>query len=171
VTSAWLLTLAPIAGLCADVIVQSACAHVLRRVGLSIVVGGLGGLAATAGILARVAFTVPAALDAAAAAMLVLTYLALAFGYWTFLNLNITSLRIRTLREILRGGEHGISRADLMARYSAQEFLRRRLERLELGGNLSCVDGRWRLASPKLLLLERSLARARALIIPAQREE
>jgi hypothetical protein len=91
----------------------------------------------------------------------------LAFGYWAFVNLNITSLRIRILREILHAGA-GISRQQLTAEYSAEEFLRRRLERLRNGGQISFRDERWRLESRTLPALAQVLGVIRAVVLPAR---
>jgi hypothetical protein len=170
-SAAWAITVSPLAGLVADIVAQTLCAHLVRRTGLSIATGGVAGLLGTIVVLAGVAANGRDGFEWAGAVMSVLTYFAFAFGYWTFLNLNITSLRIRILREILRGGESGISRDGLMKRYSAQEFLRRRLERLEAGGTLTHEAGIWRLDSSTLLMLARSLAFARAVIVPSQRDE
>jgi len=98
VNAEWMLTLAPVAGLAANVFAQIACARILRRLGLSIVAGALCGLLVTALCTALDSTSAGIAL-AADWAVAILTYFALAFGYWAFLNLNITSLRIRILRE------------------------------------------------------------------------
>jgi len=152
-------------GLAANVFAQIACARILRRLGLSIVAGALCGLLVTALCTALDSTSAGIAL-AADWAVAILTYFALAFGYWAFLNLNITSLRIRILREILQSSG-GVSRDELTARYSADEFLRRRLERLETGRQMSCRDGRWRLESRTLLVLARTMEALRALVLPA----
>ena len=157
----WMLTLAPVAGLAANVFAQIACARILRRLGLSIVAGALCGLLVTALCTALDSTSAGIAL-AADWAVAILTY----FAYWAFLNLNITSLRIRILREILQSSG-GVSRDELTARYSADEFLRRRLERLETGRQMSCRDGRWRLESRTLLVLARTMEALRALVLPA----
>jgi len=129
--------------------------------------GILCGLLATAAALIIGLWPVSISLESAAVAATILaTYLALAFGYWTFLNLNITSLRIRILREILRCPS-GISRGDLLERYSSEEFLRHRLARLANARQMICRDGRWRLESPTLLLLARTMAALRVLALPA----
>jgi hypothetical protein len=150
------------------VICQVACAHLLRRVGVSIIAGILSGLAATA---AGAAFGLAPAYTPGRSlpvlAMTLATYLALAFGYWTFVNLNITSLRIRVLREIL-GSDDGISRSELLTRYSAEEFLRRRLERLKHIRQMSCTNGYWRLESPTLLVLAQTMAALRLLVLPSK---
>ncbi len=164
---AWLLSLSPIVGLAVDVGVQITVAHLTRRIGVSIVGGTLAGLAAA--ILAG-AISFPQVADLAEAlgvwTFVVVAYLALSFDYWVFLNLNITSLRIRILRELLRHGR-GISRSNLTDEYSLEEILHRRLQRLEHGGQLAYADGRWRLRSAKLLALHRTLKFLRAIILPS----
>jgi hypothetical protein len=158
----WAISLAPLFGLCCDVAAQIVCAHVLRKTGLSIIAGAAVGLIATAAVLAG---------SSASSAEWIgglVTYLALAFGYWAFVNLNITSLRIRMLREILNSSD-GISQADLVAEYSPEEFLRRRLARLKNAGQLSYDGDRWRLESGNLLVLARTLDAFRAVLLPARR--
>lgn len=82
------------------------------------------------------------------------TYLALSFCFWTFLNLNVTSLRIRVLRELWKaGGTAPLSK--LLVAYSEEERLNRRLDRLVSGGQISLVNGRWKLKSRVLLVMAR----------------
>jgi len=149
-------------------ICQVACAHLLGRVGASIVAGFLFGLFATAAsAFLSIAPAQPTGDLLSTWTIVLATYLALAFGYWAFLNLNITSLRIRLLRELLACPQ-GTSRSDLMARYSSEEFLRRRLMRLENGRQMTCVDGQWRLESRTLLLLAQTFALLRFIALPAR---
>lgn len=70
-----------------------------------------------------------------------LTYLALAFGYFNFVNLTVASLRIRLLEEI---GEAGgaLPAATLKAAYNSSEVVAIRLQRLVQGGHLVEKDGR-----------------------------
>lgn len=167
-TGDWNITLAPIIGLAVVVVTQIVCAHASRRVGVSIVTGAASGLVGTVIVLAinsSGAGTPAARLSMWAVA--VVTFLALAFGYWAFVNLNVTSLRIRMLREMLHSRD-GISQTDLMAQYSSEEFLRRRLERLKNSGQLSVGDGCWRLQSRTYLILARILAAFRAVLVPAR---
>ncbi len=162
-----MLAAAPVLGLAVNAIVQIACAHATHRIGLAIAAGALGGLVATALIAAGSASSDPGLIAKLGDwTLAVLTYAALAFGYWAFLNLNRTSLRIRILRELL-GHPAGISPAEFAQEYSADELLQRRLQRLEGGGHLSCRDGRWRLQSNKLLATARVIDAVRALILPA----
>jgi hypothetical protein len=69
------------------------------------------------------------------------TYVALAFGYFNFVNLTVASLRIRLLEEI---GEAGgaLPATTLKAAYNSSEVVAIRLQRLVQGGHLVEKDGR-----------------------------
>jgi hypothetical protein len=70
-----------------------------------------------------------------------LTYLALAFGYFNFVNLTVASLRIRLLEELsLHGGR--LSRQALVDRHSSANVFGIRLKRLIGGGHLVEQQGR-----------------------------
>jgi hypothetical protein len=161
----WLLTFAPIIGLGTNCLMHILCRKVWGlRTGYTLVCGFLLGLVIMA---VAVAANVPAAISttdlAGLWATLGFTYVALAFGFWAFLNLNMTSLRIRILRELLHS-EDGMSRAELFGQYSAEEFLHRRLARLERSGDLAFVDGHYSLGSQKLLYVDHCLKILRAII-------
>jgi hypothetical protein len=162
----WLLTFAPIIGLGTNCLTYILCRKVFGlRTGYALVCGFLLGLAVMAAIVVA---NLPAATSVADLAglwsTLGLTYIALAFGFWAFLNLNMTSLRIRILRELLHS-EHGMARAELFERYSAEEFLRRRVARLERSGDLALIDGRCSLGSRKLLYVDLCLKFLRDVIL------
>lgn len=70
-----------------------------------------------------------------------LTYLALAFGYFNFVNLTVASLRVRLLEEIREAG--GALPADAVeAAYNSRGVVAIRLQRLVQGGHLVDKDGR-----------------------------
>jgi len=166
----WVVTSASVIGLGADVIAQCTFAHASRRTNQSIAFGVLCGLIVTIGVLWE---TTTLTLEAAPAwLMVLLTYAALSFGFWAFLNLNLTSLRIRIIREMLHM-EGGISRDDLMRRYSPEEFLRRRLERLEHSSKqlTRLESGRWGLRSRTLLSVAQIMGVARVIVMPPPRDE
>jgi hypothetical protein len=97
------------------------------------------------------------------------TYIALAFGFWAFLNLNMTSLRIRMLREMLHA-KRNMTRAELLDRYSPDEFLRRRLARLERSGQLMIKDGGYSLRSRNLLYASYCVNFLRSLVFAGTRK-
>src|SRR6202044_731040 len=93
------------------------------------------------------------------------TYVALSFCFWAFINLNLTSIRIRALRHLLQvGGTATIS--DLLETYSDSERLQRRLMRLRNGGQIQLVGGNWHLrwSAPVLLIIARFIGFIRAIM-------
>lgn len=77
---------------------------------------------------------------------------ALAFGYFNFVNLGFTSLRVRLLRELLQnGGELTLS--EISRRYASNEIRDIRLARLLENGTLRRHQGRYRLANANRFLL------------------
>jgi hypothetical protein len=84
------------------------------------------------------------------------TYLGLSFCFWAFLNLNITSLRIRILRQLLHAGG-SMQMSELLAGYPESERLQRRLIRLQNGGQIILVDEKWRIRSSPVLMLAKSI--------------
>jgi hypothetical protein len=95
---------------------------------------------------------------------------ALAFGYFNFVNLNFTSLRVRMLREMLATGS--LTLDDLRARYGAEAVLDLRLERLVTAGQLSFDGSVYRLGrSRNILAIGRILDGLKALVVPHRRRE
>jgi len=164
--AAWILALAPLFGVLADALGQVVVSHATARIGVSIMVGF------TLGLLATIACTgfgsaglqLP---DAIAAWVISIgAFVALAVCFWAFINLNITSLRIRVLRELLQDGT--ISFGAMSERYSTDEMLSRRLERLLNGKQVRCQADRYYLKSPAILILVCLVDAARAVAIPAR---
>jgi len=165
-TPEWLITVSPIAGTAVNVFLQITLVHSTRRIGLSILAGFLGGLVAA--LIVATLNLPPGSSPIEAIAVWVfaiLSYFGFAYLYWVFINLNITSLRIRTLRDLLHH-EGGVSLSQILAQYSLEEMLHRRLERLEHGKQISCTDGKYRLVSSKLMILHHTLGVLRAVILP-----
>ena len=164
----WTITIAPLAGLISAVLTQIAVVHVSRgKVGASIIIGIIGGLAVAIAAVALGRAEAPGVPGGFIDTWLLggATYLALAFGFWAFLNLNITSMRIRLLRQLLRAGGR-MPLSDMAVFYTPAERLRRRLERLEKGGQIMCEDGRWRLRSWQALAIARCVEAWRGFILP-----
>ena len=167
----WLVLAAP-AGLTANV-----GAHILiarltggRRVSLGIILGmAVGAVAA----IALSAFALSSMKKPATEGVVFLTYnlviyLALAYGYWNFINLNITSLRIRLIQELLLS-EHGLARAEILKQYNADEMIDRRLARLTRQKHLVERDGRFYYRRSVLLLIAGILDMLKWLILARNR--
>ena len=91
------------------------------------------------------------------------TYLALAYGYFAFVNLNLTSLRIRILQELL-SEPHGLSNHDILARYNARTVVEGRVERLVRQGQVAERDGRIQVVGRSYLFLARLIDALRWII-------
>lgn len=155
---AWLITLLPLLTLSINVAFQLLVVHLSHRIGLSIITG----LAAGFIINLIVLFMVSANIENICIDLL--SYLALSFSYWTFLNLNITALRIRVLRELLKENKTGLTTETLLQRYSSKELINRRLDRLKQWGHIIKIDGQWILQSNKLLFLVYTMVLLRQII-------
>lgn len=94
-------------------------------------------------------------------------YLTFSFCFWAFLNLNLTSVRIRMLRELYNQAE-GLSPNLLVERYSPEELLLRRVERLQANGQVIAKNDRLVLQSKKLLIVYMIMLGLRRIILPAR---
>jgi uncharacterized membrane protein YjjP (DUF1212 family) len=140
-----LLALAPVAGLAAYCVAHLATCRIAGRRGpyRPLVAGFFAGLAATAAAsLAALRHMAPSVADLAAlAAMDLAAYLALAFGYFNFINMNVASLRIRMLQEMLAAGGR-MSKEQLLSRCEARDLAAVRIARLVRGRHLVEEHGR-----------------------------
>jgi hypothetical protein len=75
------------------------------------------------------------------AAYVLLTYNACCFCYFWLLNVTETSLHVNILMRLLAGG--GASPQELASRYSVQDMIDARIERMQSLGQLEERDGRY----------------------------
>lgn len=80
---------------------------------------------------------------AGAMAMYLLIYFFLGFGFFNVVNANVGALRVRMLKEYFKQDPLPLSDATLGARYSVNDMLDARLERLLAGGQIAVVGGRF----------------------------
>jgi hypothetical protein len=148
-----LFAVAPLAGLAALTVAHLFSSRVLRLANPyhSLSFGAVCGLGMTGAVSwAPVATFHVDAGDAAALVVLnIVAYLSFAYGYFGFVNLNLTSLRIRILAEILESGGE-LDLAQLTARYGMEHVAAIRLGRLTAGGYLiercgRIYNGKWNL--------------------------
>lgn len=130
------LTMIPIVALVAIVAVQLALTRLgLRSPWFSLFIAALVGIIIALGATSIILWRSPAGNLIASLIVNAGTTAALAFGYFNFVNLNYTSLRIRMLREFL-DSDSGLSIDDLKGRYSAERVLQLRLDRLVRAGEV-----------------------------------
>ena len=170
----WLLVLAPVLGLTLDCLTHVAVCRMssLRNQYQALTAAFLAGLAGpTIATIAAMRLMNAALADTAAMlALNVLTYLALAFGYFNFVNVSIASLRIRMLAE-LRDAGGPLPRERLLADYNSEHVLALRLARLTRGGHLLEKDGRfYQGPAIKFLLLARVFDLLRWIVLGSRRQ-
>lgn len=88
------------------------------------------------------------------AALNALTYAALGWGYFHFVNMGIASLRIRMLRELEDAGG-SLSRARLLTEYNSESVVALRIHRLTSGGHFIVVDDRYHIGRKRFLVTAR----------------
>jgi hypothetical protein len=161
--SSLVLVAAPLAGFALNV----CCQWLILRLGhgkqlaVSIIAGFLAGLTLT------LVLTLSTHRGIAAGLVIVnlITAASLGFCYWAFLNLNITSMRIRILREMLQMGGTSMTDEYLRSLYSESEMLDRRLRRLLETKHIRYREGRYTVQSSPLLVLANVLRCLRKILI------
>jgi hypothetical protein len=150
------LAVAPVVGLVGNVISHIGLSQWTtgRRVATCLAAGFLVGLLLCTGITLGALACLPLTfMDAVSLlALNTATGIGLGLGYFAFTNLNIASLRIRVLGELLARPE-GITQTELLAFYNADELVQRRIARLTTGKQLQERDGRFYARTSIFLLL------------------
>jgi hypothetical protein len=163
----WLVA-APIVGLTVDLV-----AHVLacglmrgRRPGTCLLVGFVLGLTATVvlslGVLAGLNR------DGGDSAALLLfnaaIFLALAYGYFHFVNLNVSSIRLGILRDLL-GAEQGRTEEEILRPFDATKLVEGRLARLVQYQAIVEREGRYFSRPSVLLFIARGIALLKRVVL------
>jgi hypothetical protein len=164
------LVVVPAAGLALNILFQL----VLGRLPLSIghirrqFIGfGAGFLFTAAGLIAILELQQPGASDFAGYFGLnLLDYVFMGFCFFHVINLNISSLRIRMLKEYLRQDPAPLSESDLTSRYSARAMLDARLARLQSGNQICFVDGRYHARPGGVVVIGHIFSGLRRLVLP-----
>ncbi|MDZ4799038.1 MAG: hypothetical protein SGI92_12805 [Bryobacteraceae bacterium] len=73
----------------------------------------------------------------------IMVYTCLGFGLFNVINANVSSLRVRMLKEYRAADPEPLSDAAMFARYPAAEILAARLTRLSAGGQIYARDDRY----------------------------
>ena len=93
-----------------------------------------------------------------------ISYGALGYGYFHFVNLGVTARRVRLLSELSRK-PYGMSEAELLAVYNARTMVKNRLGRLLSSGQVCMEDGRYRIGKPVLLQMALNVRRLKYFLL------
>lgn len=150
-----ILVLTPVIGLLVNVVTHVALSRIRKGRGQMVCMfaGTSSGLVADVAISSKLLFSAGFTGDVIACmAINFITYMALAWCYFHFVNLNLASLRIRLLNEISLT-EDGVLEDEISKRYNAESVIATRLERLAGWGHLVERDGRYFVGKSTFVLI------------------
>lgn len=141
------LPLAPLAGIVVDALAHALLARMIAggaHVRIQFLSFALG-LSAVAGLLACLLWSHPFSTPDRIGYLLLyfMVYACLGFGLFNVINANVSSLRVRMLKEYHAVDPEPLTDAAMFARYPAEEILTARLERLVTGGQIRLEGGRY----------------------------
>jgi len=98
-----------------------------------------------------------------------LTYVALGYCYFHFVNLGETARRIRILRELYEA-KNGLTMDEILSCYNAKSILDIRLARLLNNGQIISGQGRYFIKSPVVLLMARAMILMKLIVMGGKTE-
>ena len=102
-------------------------------------------------------------------AVSVITYCALGYCYFHFVNLGETARRVRIVRE-LYGFEAGLSMEEILGRYNARDIVDMRISRLVNNGQVVQQNGRYYIGKPTVLLIAKFIVVMKLIILGKKSE-
>lgn len=99
----------------------------------------------------------------------VVTYGALSYCYFHFINLGETARRIRLLRELM-DSKDGLSVQEILQRYNAKEIIDKRLGRLIKSGQIVYRDGCYYIGNPIMFLMANIIVNLKLIILGKKSE-
>jgi hypothetical protein len=94
-----------------------------------------------------------------------MVYFCLGFGLFNVINANVSSLRVRMLKEYQAADPLPLSDTEMFTRYPAAEILTARLTRLSVGGQIHAENGRYFPREGGVALIGRFFAALRWLLL------
>lgn len=163
------LSLAPISGFAVNMLTHAILARVFHggaHVRIQFVSFGVGMVVAAA-ILISLLWQYPfATVDRVGYLLLhAMVYFCLGFGLFNVINANVSSLRVRMLKEYLDVDPAPLSDDAMFARYPASEILAARLTRLTAGEQIYFKDGRYYPCEGGVALIGRFFAALRWVLL------
>ena len=165
-----LLILAPAGGLALNILLQAVLSRAargdahLRNQFFALGVGAVAAAAALAWLLARQPFGI---FDTIGYLFLHLSiYLFFAFCFFNVINANVSSLRVRMLREYLACAPEPLPDREIYRRYPVRDMLTSRLARLESGRQIRAAGGRYFMGARFVALVGRFFHGLQRLLLP-----
>lgn len=93
-----------------------------------------------------------------------MTYIALGYCYFHFINLGETARRIRIVRELWES-EDGLSMDELLKRYNASEIINARLQRMMSKKQIVLRDGRYYIGKPIMLYISKAIVMMKLILL------
>jgi hypothetical protein len=97
------------------------------------------------------------------------TFSALGYGYFHFINLGVTARRIRLLIELMES-EGGLAYEELLQKYNAREMVDNRLGRLLDSGQVVLTEGKYFIGKPVMLLMAKAMVAMKLLVLGKRSE-
>lgn len=171
--ASYLEVLSPVIGLVINVLFQVLGFRYIANIGLlkSIFLGFAVGLFSVITLEAYGFFTMAKSTQDFIALIIVnlVTYSALGYCYFHFLNLGETARRIRIVRE-LYDSEGGLSLEGILERYSARDIVQKRFERLLNNRQIIEKDGRYYIGNPVMLMMANIMVAMKLLFLGKESE-
>ncbi len=98
-----------------------------------------------------------------------ITYSALGYGYFHFINLGETGRRIRIIMELLNH-EKGLSAEEILERYNAGDIIRKRINRLVDSRQIMQKNGRYYINSRLMLSIARIIVCMKIIVLGRKSE-
>jgi hypothetical protein len=163
----------PLLGLLTNVVVQlSRCRH-SRKGGLlrSVFEGFVSGYVAVLAVEGAYCFS--ATLDLVEClgqiTLSTITYVALGYGYFHFINLGETGRRVRILRELWES-QDGLSVGELLTRYNASGIFGIRLQRMINNEQIQLRDNRYYIGKPVMLYMAKAMVMMKLILLKKRGE-
>ena len=148
----------PVIGLLLNAVIQVLGCRYINAIGLlpSVFIGFFCGILCVLTIEAALFGAANLSMADACGQLLVntITYAALGYCYFHFINLGETARRIRIIRE-LKGAETGLTINALLERYNVSEIIDKRLERLINNRQIVFRGGRYYIGNPSMLRISK----------------
>ena len=158
----------PVLGLMVNVISQIIMTRYVKKFGLltSVILGFLVGLAIvfTIEIAHTLTSNSPISEVIGALALNTITYGALGYCYFHFVNLGETARRVRIVRELL-DSKDGLSMSEIFEHYDASEIIRVRLQRLLKNKQITLRNDRYFITKSMLLYITKIITMMKIAIL------